>query len=718
MPNARQLSPLAIALMAAFSTPLHANDVSATQSLSEVTVTGTREARPIAETPNTVDTVGGERVREQRPTHPSQVMNQVPGVWVSNLSGEGHSTAIRQPLTTSPLYLYLEDGIPTRSTGFFNHNALYEINVPQSGGLEISKGPGSALYGSDAIGGTINVLTRTPPSKAEFEASAEAGSYGWGRVMLTGGNASANDAWRASLNLTTNQGYQDKAHYDRQTGNIRWDRALGNDAMLKTIFSFSLVDQNHVGSLSEQQYDDSQARKTNNIPFSYRKVEAFRLSAAYEKDLGNALISITPYLRDNSMEILPSWMVSYDPVQYTTKNQSFGFLAKYRHDFEPLRARLIVGLDFDLSPGSRDEESIRVLRGGTPITGRSYTLVNSVAPVTIYDYDVTYRGISPYIHGEISPIDKLRLIAGLRYDSMQYDYENNMNGGGAGATQGVAGFFPAGGFYGHVADTKVKYHHLGPKLGATYEFSPAVSGFANYSNSFRTPSEGQVFRGSRESSATAAQLAAESLLHLKPVIVDNYEAGLRGKAGKVNYEVSVYRMKKKDDIVSYRDPGSGQRTVVNAGETLHRGIEFGLGVPFADVWRVDLSLSYAKHTYEKWTVSGTDDYSGKEMEAAPRVIANTRLTYAPGYMNGGRVQLEWFRLGSYYHDQANTTKYDGHSLLNLRANYPFDKRWEVFGSVTNLTDRKYAETVGMDGTEPTYAIGQPRLVVLGVQAKW
>jgi len=713
-----RMKPLSGLLAALFLLPLGAVAEQPVQALGEVTVTGTREARLITETPHTVDTIKGERLREQRPAHPSQIMNQVPGVWVSNLSGEGHSTAIRQPLTTSPLYLFLEDGIPTRSTGFFNHNAMYEINVPQSGGMEITKGPGTALYGSDAIGGTINVLTRTPPRQAEVEASAEAGSFGWGRVMVTGGNASGDDAWRASLNLTTNDGYRDHAGYDRQTGNFRWDRAIGNDAVLKTIFSFSKVDQNHVGSLSERQYEDDSARKTNNIAFSYRKVDAFRLSTSYEKELGNALVSITPYLRDNSMEIIPSWMVSYDPVQYTTKNQSFGFLSKYRHDFEPMRARLIVGLDFDYSPGSRDEDSIRVTSTGNAVTGRNYTYNRNVAGVKIYDYDVTFRSISPYLHGEISPTEKLRLIAGLRYDDMQYDYENNFRGGAAVATQGVAGGFPGGGWYGHVASTKVDYSHWGPKLGATYEFSKALSGFASYSNSFRTPSEGQVFRGSRESTAVRAQRAAQSLLDLKPVIVDNYEIGLRGLAGKANYEVSLYYMKKKDDILSYQDPATNQRTVVNAGETLHRGIEFALGLPVTDVWRVDASLSYAKHTYEKWQVSGTADYSGKEMETAPRLIANTRLSYLPGFLNGGRFQLEWFKLGSYYHDAANTTKYDGHNLFNFRANYLIDKRWEAFGAINNLTDTRYAETVGMDGTAPTYTAGLPRTFLMGLQAKW
>lgn len=686
------------------------------QDLPEMTVTGTREARPVAETPATVDGVKGEAIRAARPAHPKEILNQIPGVWVSNLSGEGHSTSIRQPLTTSPVYLYLEDGIPTRSTGFFNHNAMYEINVPQSGGIEVMKGPGSALYGSDAIGGTVNVLTRTPPRQAEFELTGEAGSNGWGRLLMSGGNSKDDDAWRASLNLTRTDGWSDQAGYDRQAGTFRWDRALADDATLKTVMSFSKVDQKHVGNLNRSEYDN--APRTNNIPFSYRQVDAFRLSAAYEKETGNSLLSITPYVRDNRMEIIPSWTVSYDPNQYVTKNQSFGFLSKYRRDFDTLRARLIFGLDFDYSPGSRSEDSLSLNRVTNAFGGTTYSLNTAVTPVRIYDYDVTYRGLSPYVHGEISPTDKLRLIAGLRYDDMQYDYSNSFNNGAAAATQGVSGAFPAGGWFGHAASTKVGYAHLGPKLGATYAFSEGLNGFVSYSNSFRAPSEGQVFRGSRESTAIKAQTAAESLLNLRPVIVDNLEVGLRRKSGGASYEVSVYHMVKKDDIVSYTDPVTTQRTVVNAGKTLHRGIEFGIGLPVAADWRADAGLSYARHTYENWIVSGTADYGGKEMEAAPRLIASARLTYSPGHMNGGRMQLEAFRLGSYWLDAANTGKYAGHTLVNLRANYPFGKGLEIYGNISNLFDRKHAETASGTGAAPLYTIGLPRTLYLGLQAKW
>jgi iron complex outermembrane receptor protein len=153
----------------------------AAETLDEVTVTGTREGQLLSETLASVKVISGATLRQDKPSHPSQVLGQSPWVWVNVTGGEGHMTAIRQPLTTNPVYLYLEDGILSRCTGFFNHNALYEINVPQAGGIEVTRGPGTALYGSNAIGGVVNVLTRPAPSQFEAELAAEVGEYGWRR---------------------------------------------------------------------------------------------------------------------------------------------------------------------------------------------------------------------------------------------------------------------------------------------------------------------------------------------------------------------------------------------------------------------------------------------------------------------------------------------------------------------------------------------------------
>jgi iron complex outermembrane receptor protein len=678
----------------------------ATTRLEEVTVTGTREKQSLSETPATVDIIKEAEIRAVRPTHPSQIMGEVPGVWVSVTGGEGHMTAIRQPLTTNPVYLYLEDGVPTRATGFFNHNALYEINIPQAGGIEVNKGPGTALYGSDAIGGVINVLTRPAPLKPEAEVTGELGGHGWKRLLASGGNTAGNDGWRADANLTHTDGWRDHTGYDRGSGTVRWDRVLGDSATFKTVVTYSDIDQETAGSSTISRNDYENNPTINYTPISFRKVKAFRASSAYEKEAGDSLLSITPYYRSDDMKLLANWSLGYDPTVYDTFNQSFGVLAKYRRDFEPYRARLIVGVDIDRSPGGRDEKSISTTKVGDIYT--AYT-----EGQTVYNYDVTYQGISPYLHGEMSPSERLRLTAGLRYDAIRYDYDNKL-------TDSAIQTTPTR-FYGHVGDTTLRFSHLSPKLGATYAFAPELSGFAAYNHAFRAPSEGQLFRPGTATTANNAQTTAQAAAGLKPVKADSHELGLRGKSGGLSYEASIYRMTKTDDIVSFQANSSAPRVTQNAGKTLHRGVELGLGADLARAWRLDVSYSYAKHTYEDW-VNNTANFSGKEIEMAPRTIANTRLSYAPVALNGGRVSLEWVKLGRYWIDPANTIQYQGHDLFILRANYPVSRAWEMYGSVANLTDKRFADStsfVTVAGTNvATYAPGLPRTFYAGVRYLW
>lgn len=139
-----------------------ANETQTLSALEEVTVTGTREPTPLSEVSESVGIIKKETITFTAPAHPQQLLGQIPGVTVNVTNGEGHTMGIRQKIGTDSVYLYLEDGIPIRATGFFNHNALYEVNIPQAGGVEVVKGIGSALYGSDAIGGTVNILTNKP----------------------------------------------------------------------------------------------------------------------------------------------------------------------------------------------------------------------------------------------------------------------------------------------------------------------------------------------------------------------------------------------------------------------------------------------------------------------------------------------------------------------------------------------------------------------------
>ncbi len=695
---AYRLRPIPLALLA-LSAPLYAAAPTDVTELAPVTVTGTREGRALAETPATVDVVKEATIARQKPQHAAQIINQTPGAWVNVTGGEGHITSIRQPLTTNPVYLYLEDGIPTRSTGFFNHNALYEINLPQSGGVEVNKGPGTALYGSDAIGGVINVLTRVPSLKPSAEASIEAGQSGWTRGLFSLSGTQGNDGVRADLNLTHTQGWRDGTGYDRQSATVRWDHAIGGNGMLKTVLTASNIDQDTAGS-STVSWDDYRSHPTvNYTPISYRKVQAVRLSTAWEQEDGARLVSVTPYLRYNSMDLLANWSLSYDPSVYTTRNQSLGVLAKVRQDFQPLRARLIAGVDVDYSPGQRVENVIVATREGSGYTAR-YT--HYWVGERSYEYDATFQAVSPYLHGEISPAQRLRLTAGLRFDRMGYRYDNALSDG-AGRATGRSFYRPA--------DTDVSYRHWSPKLGATYDLGGQQSVFAAYNHAFRVPSEGQLFR---PGSVTMTQTT-----ELKPIKVNSYELGYRGRVGQgLAYTASAYRMDKRDDILSYKDPVTNATQSVNAGRTLHRGAELGVNARLLPVLELGLSYGYAIHTNTEWEVDPkkpASNLSGKEMATAPRQIGNSVLSYTPAGERGLRVSAEWVHLGSYWMDAENTRKYPGHDLLNLRGNLPLARDWSAFASLNNVTDRRYAESASLSSGNDVYAPGMPRTVYLGIE---
>ncbi|HYH82874.1 MAG TPA: TonB-dependent receptor plug domain-containing protein, partial [Longimicrobium sp.] len=275
--------------------------------LPSLVVSSTREVRRLGETPASVGVVSSAALREARPTHPGEVMGQVPGVWVSVTGGEGHTTAIRQPKTTNAVYLFLEDGVPTRSTGFFNHNALYEVNVPQADRIEVLKGPGSALYGSDAIGGVINVETRAPSARPGVEAYLEGGAYGWGRMLLSGSTTRGANAVRADVNVTRTGGWRQGTDYARQSGTLRWDHHFRGGASLRTVLAVSHIDQQTAGSSTLLAEDYGANPTLNYTPISFRRVSALRASAAYERRGTNSLASVIPFVRWNSMELLPNW---------------------------------------------------------------------------------------------------------------------------------------------------------------------------------------------------------------------------------------------------------------------------------------------------------------------------------------------------------------------------------------------------------------------------
>ncbi len=658
----------------------HAQELAA---VPEIVVTGSREGQLRTEIPSSITVLDRDAIAEIHPSHPSELLGRVPGVTIQQTNGEGHITGIRQPVGTAAVYLYLEDGVPVRASGFFNHNALYEVNLPQSGGVEVIRGPGTALYGSDAIGGIVNAITRAPSQEPEANVTLEGGSFGWLRAL-----GSASGTWdglgvRADVNVTHSGGWRDATAYDRQSVTLRADHDLAG-GHLKAVLAASNIDQQTGANSALPLAAYLNTPKVNYFPFAFRKVQSVRGSLDWEKEAGPALISLIPYFRWSTMDLLPTFTLTFDPVNYTTGYSSAGLLAKYRYDFTPWRTRVIAGIDLDYSPGSRQEDRIAAARTGAIFT--SYTTVGR-----IYDYNVTFWQAAPYLQIETSPIENLRITGGLRFDALGYKYDNKLSDG-AFATpipSGVRTYF-------RPADTKIDYTRATPSFGATYTFSSALNAFASYKQSFRVPQESQLFRqGSNVDS-----------LGLKPVVADSYEIGLRGTiAREFGWDISAYKMVKRDDILTLTT-GAGP-TQTNNGKTRHQGVEAAVAWQMTSEIRLNTAVSFSENLYRTWITSGTVNLSGKKMSAAPGTTANTTLEYRPRWLDGLRLEAEWVRLGSYWMDDANTQKYGGHDLANMRVSYKVSEGIEFFGRVSNIFDTRWSTSSSVSNGQAQFAPGLP-----------
>jgi hypothetical protein len=397
---------------------------------------------------------------------------------------------------------------------------------------------------------------------------------------------------------------------------------------------------------------------------------------------------------------------------------SYGLLTKWRRDFSgSWKPRLIMGLDLERSPGTRTEDALNLTKSGT---GASTNYTEYTIAGRIYDYSVTFKSESAYSHVQLSPTDKTLVTLGLRFDRIEYSLDNQLSGNvplgnSSGTNSGTK-------YYGQATDASTSFSRASPKLGFTHTIAPQASLYGSHNHGFRVPSESQLFRAGSDSTDARASTKALLALSLKPIRAKQTEIGIRGTTGSLNYDIVVYSLEKYDDLLSQRDLASNVTTSVNAGKTLHEGIEFALGAPLNSAWRVDSALSFARHKNVDWVVvsgSTVANYSGNTMEAAPKTIGNTRLTWQPNARN--QAQLEWVHLGSYWLEASNNPtygKYEGHQVFNLRLSHSLNDSVRLHARIMNLADKRYADSASVSSSTPVFSPALPRALYVGADVRW
>jgi len=176
--------------------------------LPEIVVTADRVEEPIGQTGASVTVIPASEVQKLGTKGLADVLRGVAGLDVDEAGGVGSVTQVRLRGANPGETLVLIDGVrignPTATDGSLDFGDLSAVDVDR---IEILRGPQSALYGSDAMGGVINIITRKGTKTPRRNVTVEAGSYGTlsTRATLSGGD----DVWTYSLgvNLLHSDGF-------------------------------------------------------------------------------------------------------------------------------------------------------------------------------------------------------------------------------------------------------------------------------------------------------------------------------------------------------------------------------------------------------------------------------------------------------------------------------------------------------------------------------
>jgi vitamin B12 transporter len=225
---------------------------------AEVVVTADREPEPISRTGSSISVVKGETVATSNPGSLVDALRTVPGLDITETGGPGSTTNIRLRGANTGQTLVMIDGIrindPTAASGDFDF-AMFAPSAIER--IEVLKGPQSALYGSDAMGGVVNIITKKGSGPAQFNVRTEGGSYGtavtngsmtgssgpWS-YAVTGGGQHSNGFSRFGYRippLEAKYGPLERDGFDRVGGSARVGYDAGEGVRLEsgTLASFT-----------------------------------------------------------------------------------------------------------------------------------------------------------------------------------------------------------------------------------------------------------------------------------------------------------------------------------------------------------------------------------------------------------------------------------------------------------------------------------------------
>ena len=399
----------------------------ATSKLDEIVVTASRVGEKLSDTSVTISVIDEKEIEQVKYRNPDEILRRIPGIYSHDFGGESALTSIRVPTHfTNPYTLFLIDGVPMSSYGSGSSGNFVELNSDNIARVEVVRGPTSASYGSNAIGGVINVITKNPSSQPMVKAWTELGENNQWRSSISGSGSSDKLGFNFGLNDINSDNWREHANVDKKAANAKLQYTPTEQGLFTFKLDYIYFDNESPGTLNEDDFKDDW--KQSYQTFAYTKYEKFSPLLSYTHYLNKGEINTTFVYRDTDEKSIPNYAIrKQGPVKYVgqyskSDTNDFDGQVIYTRELDLLSSRIIIGADAERGKTDSKQYNLDVTFDSASNKYTSYTNVGIDD-----DFEITTKMYAPYLQFEISPVEDLKLTFGGRYDSVVYDVDSKVD---------------------------------------------------------------------------------------------------------------------------------------------------------------------------------------------------------------------------------------------------------------------------------------------------
>lgn len=677
-----------------------------------IVVTATRIPESSFDLPVSISSIDGEALRAgQLGVNLSESLAVVPGLVVQNRENYAQDLQIssrgfgaRATFGVRGLRVYV-DGIPATMPD--GQSQTSHIDLASAGRIEVLRGPFSALYGNSA-GGVIAVFTGDGPAGGEVDGAVTGGSNGFLRASAKASGSSGNLNYVVAGAKFRTDGARDHSAASRADVNakLRYTVADGQEVTF-VANGVDLPEAQDPLGLTRAQFDsDPHQAGTGAVAFNVRKsVRQGQTGMTYSGGFGadDTVKGLLYIGRRTTVQYQAIPVASQTPATspggvIDLANDFWGADANWTHQAHmgDIPLRVTGGASFDLLDSKR--------RGYQNFIGPTNNMVVGVKGALRRDENNIVTDFDQYAQAEAEPGERWLIQAGLRHTRVKVTSRDHYIVPGNGDDSGA----------------KV-YEGVNPVAGVTFRLTPKVNLYVSYGRGLQTPTADEISYRSVSGAQTGPNFALQASRS------DNYEAGMKARAGNVLLTAAAFHIDTANEIVVQGNSG-GRSVYQNVAATNRNGLEFSAEGAWKGGFGAKLSYTYldAKVGQAFPSCSGTPCTlrtvpADSALPGIPRHVGYAEVSWRHD-RSGFEAAAELRTVSKVYVDDFNSDASAARATANLRAGLTQEGAdWKVSEilRLDNVIDKRYAGSVIVNESNGRYfepALG--RAVYGGVSARF